>query len=826
MIDLNRAGLRASGVLGTANQITVTDNVNGTITLSLAAGLDALVYKGATDCSTNPNYPAADAGHCYKVSVAGKIGGGSGLAVQVGDMYICTTDGTLAGTQAERGANWNIIQANLDFATDAETVIGTEAAKVTSPANITARLAAPGPIGGTTPAAGIFTSVNGLIITSTLGTLTIPNNANAQLITSGNYSITLTATEATNVTLPLTGTLYGTATGSITSAQLLASLSDETGTGVAVFGTAPTITNPIIANINPGADFTLTQNSVAALTSVNAGAIVNTLYASGGKVGLHQTTWGTSASKVLALGNGTAPTTSPADAVQLWSADRNSVGGAAVLHMRTEDGLVGPIAIRSEIDSSVNSKMPSQAVNMTAGTSSTGITVADNANINFGTGNFTLVWRGSLPTWPPAENTRLFSKIQDSENLIYVTFRTDSTFDIYIKVANVVILNSVGTTGYVLSLSNGAVTEIAISVIRETATTAGSVSCYINGVQFAPSVAITAAATVSISNTGPLYVLGINTDRFAGRTEHGSTFNRALTAAEVLDLYRNGVSFSDRWGSQTELMPNQVDRDFSGASAWANVDLNAYDETGDLTITATAANQYCTLPVASAPTTANKKYRMTFDVANIVSTWTIKSFDGTQIIGTVTANGTGQRLEWTASTTGGYRIVAVANDSSADFDNFTLVEIGATLALEPEGIGLDKWFDATSNGLNATYPTAGATLARPIIRPAKQGTITAGGVGAVTVTIAMMLGGIITANPDTARAYTFETGATSDTNGRLTINDAFEWVIVNTNGTNAVTVTASDGHTVVGNMVVALSTSGRFRTIKTAASTFVTYRLN
>ncbi len=75
---------------------------------------DAMVYKGATDCSTNPNYPAGNAGDTYKVSVAGKIGGSSGLSVEVGDMYICTTDGSAAGTQATVGANWNVLQVNLD----------------------------------------------------------------------------------------------------------------------------------------------------------------------------------------------------------------------------------------------------------------------------------------------------------------------------------------------------------------------------------------------------------------------------------------------------------------------------------------------------------------------------------------------------------------------------------------------------------------------------------------------------------------------------------------------------------------------------------------
>lgn len=74
------------------------------------------IHKGAIDCSANPNYPAADAGYLYRVSVAGKIGGGSGLNVEVGDLLLCNTDGTAAGTQAGVGASWTIIQANIDGA--------------------------------------------------------------------------------------------------------------------------------------------------------------------------------------------------------------------------------------------------------------------------------------------------------------------------------------------------------------------------------------------------------------------------------------------------------------------------------------------------------------------------------------------------------------------------------------------------------------------------------------------------------------------------------------------------------------------------------------
>ena len=116
-------GMFASGVVDadgtlTANSDTkiATQKAVKTYVDALLAANDAMVFKGAIDCSTNPNYPAASAGHVYRVSVAGKIGGASGPNVEIGDTLYCMTDGSASGDHATVGANWVIVQSNLDGA--------------------------------------------------------------------------------------------------------------------------------------------------------------------------------------------------------------------------------------------------------------------------------------------------------------------------------------------------------------------------------------------------------------------------------------------------------------------------------------------------------------------------------------------------------------------------------------------------------------------------------------------------------------------------------------------------------------------------------------
>lgn len=105
-----------STALGSSNTKIPSQLAAKTYIDGIIAAANAMVYKGVIDASVNPNYPAADAGWTYRISVAGKIGGASGVNVEVGDMIVCLTDGTAAGNQATVGSSWSIIQVNVDGA--------------------------------------------------------------------------------------------------------------------------------------------------------------------------------------------------------------------------------------------------------------------------------------------------------------------------------------------------------------------------------------------------------------------------------------------------------------------------------------------------------------------------------------------------------------------------------------------------------------------------------------------------------------------------------------------------------------------------------------
>ena len=196
-----------------------TDSVSARL-----AALDAFLYKGVINCSASPNYPAADAGHIYIVSVAGKIGGASGAVVVAGDMLLCNTDGTAAGDHATVGSKWNILEKNIDL----------------SNITITGGTIDGATIGATTPAAGTFTTL--------LSNSTVVSVASSRAILASELKgQTLQITGAYTPTLPTAVAGYH----AITEATTAAAYSIDLATGTDVIelsGTALTAGNKVTSD--------------------------------------------------------------------------------------------------------------------------------------------------------------------------------------------------------------------------------------------------------------------------------------------------------------------------------------------------------------------------------------------------------------------------------------------------------------------------------------------------------------------------------------------------------------------------------------------------
>lgn len=98
---------------------------------------------------------------------------------------------------------------------------------------------------------------------------------------------------------------------------------------------------------------------------------------------------------------------------------------------------------------------------------------------------------------------------------------------------------------------------------------------------------------------------------------------------------------------------------------------------------------------------------------------------------------------------------------------------------------------------------------------------------AMAYTTGSILNGLVTATPTTTRSIQLPTGAAMDLASNFAINDFFDWSLITLAAFALTTTAGASGHTIVGAAATA-ATSGstaRFRTRKTAADTFVSYRI-
>jgi hypothetical protein len=154
--------------------------------------------------------------------------------------------------------------------------------------------------------------------------------------------------------------------------------------------------------------------------------------------------------------------------------------------------------------------------------------------------------------------------------------------------------------------------------------------------------------------------------------------------------------------------------------------------------------------------------------------------------------------------------VGTVNNSQAVFGPYAS---GATLVIEAQG-GVEVQYEVGS------APVVKQDRREATVQPAPNAVnVTA------TLTVGQLLNGIVTSTTAAAVTGTLPTGALTDAGSDFLVDEAFDWYVINTGAANAFTVAAGTGHTLIGSGTVALSSSGAFRTRKTASATFVTYRI-
>lgn len=156
----------------------------------------------------------------------------------------------------------------------------------------------------------------------------------------------------------------------------------------------------------------------------------------------------------------------------------------------------------------------------------------------------------------------------------------------------------------------------------------------------------------------------------------------------------------------------------------------------------------------------------------------------------------------------------IPSDGTGNFDTITEKTANAGVTVESVVI---KDGGITANLIKTNYVIYQGTPVNSNTDPADKPALAS----------AMYSSHILTATPAAPINYTLPTGTQMQTalGSLVDVDQAFDITIINIGAGGIITVVAAADFTIVGTATIAVNTSARFRVRKTAANTFVLYRL-
>lgn len=333
------------------------------------------------------------------------------------------------------------------------------------------------------------------------------------------------------------------------------------------------------------------------------------------------------------------------------------------------------------------------------------VIVTDNANLDFGTKDFSLSMLILLSDYTPSAEKILLEK--HASNLGYkLLLTTDGKLKL--QFGNGSDFTTYSYTTDALSLTDGTLYHIAISATRSS-----NALFYVNGV-LRKTVDISGSVSQTLDNTGALNIMGNGTAYHNGLVFLIRAFNRVITQTEIIKLYNNGnpelaqLNYKDIKASQTNL---------KSANTWTNGSSSYAYETfttdGDSVTSAIndAGNYGIAVNGQGIPVTNGKTYRLYYTLTlNSGAVPAIALVDSNSATGAPVSNsatltnGSGYvDLTATATATESGYLVLSARSLATNFGLTitSIVRVGCVAEYLPRNAGWYSWIE-TQNGLHGT----------------------------------------------------------------------------------------------------------------------------